>query len=107
MEITVVKFTLYPKDNPTGYAVGFNINTVNGRSFYRDTLVPLEQASGLEDDDIVEEAWSALKGGIFDTLQQLEQRPPLLGKSWIPREYRPIIDEEGEPEEENGESEQT
>lgn len=42
MVLKVIKYRLYPDDNPIGYAAGFNIKLINGRSFYAHTIVDLE-----------------------------------------------------------------
>lgn len=52
-KIKVVKFELYPADEPVGYAVGFSYEA-NGRSGYIDLVVPLAEASGKSNEEIVQ-----------------------------------------------------
>ena len=40
----VTRLEHYPKDNPVGWAVGFTVETSNGRSFYKDTTVSYQDA---------------------------------------------------------------
>ena len=54
-KIKVVKFKLYPADEPTGYAVGFTY-AANNRSGYIDTIVPLDEVSGKSSEEIVQHA---------------------------------------------------
>ena len=42
MQLKVIKYRLYPEDQPTGYAVRFNIKLINERSFYEYTIVDLD-----------------------------------------------------------------
>jgi hypothetical protein len=84
MQIRPVKFELYPRDNPSGYAVGFNITNINNRKFYRDTIVPLEQATDCSDEEVMEIAWEALKSGILQEVERLEEINPLIGRNWQP-----------------------
>ena len=41
----VTRLDHYPKENPTGWAVGFTVTTNNNRSFYRDTVISYTDAS--------------------------------------------------------------
>ena len=81
MQVKIAKFNLYPRDEPTGYAVGFSVELDNGRSFYRDTVVSLEDATGLSDDEIVQLGYAALKEGIKSTAETQGAKSPLLGQS--------------------------
>ena len=84
MQVVVARFELYPAEEPTGYCVGFQVTTRNGRSFYRDTVVPLADAAGKSDEEIAALAWQALKESIEAEVQRLESKPPLLGRPWTP-----------------------
>lgn len=92
MQIHIVKLELYPTEEPTGYAVGFNITTGNNRQFYRDTIVPLELCQGKDDGEIVDLAWTQLKSGIEDEVIRLESKSNLLGGTWIPPSNESTID---------------
>lgn len=80
MQLKVIKYRLYPEENPTGYAVGFNVKLVNGRSFYAHTVVDLE---GLEenktDEEIVQIAYTQLEKHIADRVATLTYIPSIEG----------------------------
>lgn len=86
MEVTIKRFDLYPSEEPYSYAVGFNIITANSRTFYRDTLVLLEEVPEFTDEQIVEAAWNKLKDGILTEVTRLESKSPLVGAVWNPPE---------------------
>jgi len=86
MEIRIAKFSLHPKDKPVGYAVGFNIVMDRGNSFYRDTVVSLEEAKDKSSDEIVLAAWNKIKEFIVDQALEEVDREPLLGSRWDPPE---------------------
>ena len=88
MQITIAKFHLYPQEDPSGYAVGFNVTASNGRSFYTDTIIPLTETQGKTDDQIVSMAYEQLQQGITDRVTTLEQRSPILGTGWTPPDDR-------------------
>ena len=103
MIVTIAKFGLYPKEDPSGYAVGFNITTDNGRSFYRDILVTLEEAQDKNDEEIVAVAWEKLEGGINQETERLMSKSTLLGREWNP--VRIALRDEGEESGDLGETE--
>ena len=123
MKIKLAKFQLYPASIPNGYAVGFNIATINNRQFYRDVLVSFEEAKDKTDEEIMEVAWGMMKTDIVKEVERLEEINPLLGKEWEPstlqedmitiiqkREARKIIEDdtkedEGEDGKEEGDGE--
>lgn len=82
--VTIARFELYPLDEPTGYCVGFNVTLSNGRSFYRDTVVPLEKASNKNDEEIVQEAWNMLEADILAEVDRLKSKSPVVGQVWTP-----------------------
>jgi len=86
MEVKVARFELYPIEEPTGYAVGFHIALDNGRSFYADALVPLTDADGKSDEEIVEIAWNTLKDSINARVEELSAKSPIVGSTWTPPE---------------------
>lgn len=76
MQLKVIKYRLYPEDNPTGYAVGFNIRLINGRSFYAHTIVNLEDLEeGRTDEEIIQIAYEQLKEHISDRVATLTYSP--------------------------------
>ena len=83
-EIRVVRFEIYPKDEPTCYCVGFSV-TCNNRHIYRDTQVPLDQAAecGCET-EIAQKAYDTLKESLATWIQQAAQKPSILGQTFVP-----------------------
>ena len=80
MQLKVIKFKLYPENQPTGYAVGFNIKLLNGRSFYAHTIVNLEDLEdGKTDEEIIQMAHSQLEGHIADRVGSLSYIPSIEG----------------------------
>ena len=104
MKIIIQKYQLYPKEKPEGYAVGFNIQTydsvtegegelavskeVQTAKYYKEQLVPLKDATGLSEDEIIDLAWQTVKLDVQEKEQELKQRPTYLGKEWIPIQDR-------------------
>lgn len=82
--VTIARFDLYPQEEPWGYCVGFNVSLSNGRSFYRDTVVPLEKASNKTDEEIVQEAWNMLEADILAEVDRLKSKSPVVGQVWAP-----------------------
>ena len=80
MKLKVVKYRLYPEENPTGYAVGFNIKLLNGRSFYAHTIVDLDDLEGSKtDEEIVQIAYEQLEEHIADRVGELAYIPRIEG----------------------------
>ena len=94
-EVKVVRFDLYPQEEPTGYAVGFSFSA-NNRSGYTDTLVTLDEAKDKSQEEIVSIALSKVKTGINTQLTSFESKSPVLGMSIDVSE----LDVEDEPIEE-------
>ena len=83
MQITIVRFGLYPEDAPTGYVVGFNV-THQTRTRYADTIVSLDAASGKTDEEIVALAWNALDAQFSQWKQSIDARPVFLNTTFVP-----------------------
>ena len=86
MKVTIAKLHLYPKEEPTGYAVGFSVEAKNGRGFYRDTVMPLEEVENFSDEEVASAAWNEMKEGIIAEVKRLEEKSSLLGKEFIVEE---------------------
>ena len=72
MQLKVIKYRLYPEESPTGYAVGFNIKLINGRSFYAHTIVNLDDLEeGKTDEEIIQMAYEQLEEHIADRVGEL------------------------------------
>jgi len=76
--IIIAKLESYPSDEPTGWAVGFNVTCDNGRTFYIDTPVSYDEAK--TDEEAVDKAYEKLKESIDTQIKELEEKSPLLGK---------------------------
>ena len=80
MQLKVIKYRLYPEDNPTGYAVGFNVKLINGRSFYAHTIVNLEDLEdGKTDEEITQIAYGQLEEHIADRVATMSYIPSIEG----------------------------
>ena len=80
MKLKVVKYRLYPEENPTGYAVGFNVRLINGRSFYAHTIVDLDDLEeGKTDEEITQIAYEQLEEHIADRVGELTYIPTIEG----------------------------
>ena len=80
MQLKVIKYRLYPEDNPTGYAVGFNVKLINGRSFYAHTIVDIEGLEeGKTDEEITQIAYGQLEEHIADRVGELTYIPRIEG----------------------------
>lgn len=89
MKLIIAKFELYPTDNPEGFAVGYRVHTNNNKSFYKDTVLPLERIEGKTEEEILQLAWSEVGVEILSKVEELESTPPLLGTTWYPPGYEP------------------
>ena len=79
-QLKVIKFKLYPEENPIGYAVGFNVNLINGRTFYAHTIVNLEDLEeGKTDEEITQIAYEQLEEHISDRVGSLSYIPSIEG----------------------------
>ena len=80
MQLKVIKYRLYPEEEPTGYAVGFNVRLTNGRSFYAHTIVNLEDLEeGKTDEEITQIAYEQLEEHIADRVSTLTYVPRIEG----------------------------
>ena len=79
-EVKVVRFDLYPQEEPTGYAVGFSFSS-NNRTGYIDTLVTLDEAKDKSQEDVVLLALSKVRTDINSHLASFESKSPMLGTS--------------------------
>lgn len=84
MEIKVARFELYPKEEPTAYAIGFDISFNNAQRFYRDTSIALTDTIDKDMDEIVGMAWDKLKDSIIQESEAKITKPEILGKRWNP-----------------------
>ena len=83
----VTRLEHYPKDNPVGWAVGFTVETSNGRSFYKDTTVSYQAAGN--DNLAVDLAYGKLQTIINEQIARYERQGTRLGSEYVVRTYNP------------------
>jgi hypothetical protein len=80
--VTVSRYELYPTDEPTCYCVGFvTKHNTKSSSNYIDTQVPLDDASGKSEDEIVQLGWAKVKDGIMSWATTVNNKPSILGST--------------------------
>ena len=94
MNIKVSRLNQHPADEPTGFAVGFTCECVNGRSFYTDTHVSFDDASS--DDEAVTVALDRLGESIQSRCDGLEAKSSLLGVDVTDQLSAPVVDDDDE-----------
>jgi hypothetical protein len=83
--ITITRYELYPKGEPTCYVVGFVVSCPTGqKTMYRDTQVPLDQAQGKTEQEIAQIAYSSLKESVDAWVCTEMAKPKILGSTFIP-----------------------
>ena len=83
----VTRLDHYPKENPTGWAVGFTVTTDNNRSFYRDTVISFTDAAN--DNLAIDLAYGRLQQKINDLTLTYEKQGSRLGSEYVARVYSP------------------
>ena len=78
--IIVSRYELYPSESPTGVCVGFNVMK-NGRSYYIDTIINIDDAKGKTDNEIVQMALSVLRPNINFWLSSVSSLSPIIGST--------------------------
>jgi len=107
--IKVTRMDHYPVDSPVSWAVGFTVETNNGRSFYRDTTVSYQEASN--DNLAIDIAYGKLQKKINQLVENFERQGSRVGSEYVVRTYTPppveqtTIVEEAIPETEEESSE--
>lgn len=99
MKAKVVRLAKYPKENPVGYAVGFEI-TVAGTTFYKDTVINFEDIVDGTEQGLVGAAWEIIKPDIELRREELEAASPIIGTTWYDENPEPEVIEEDQPIEE-------
>jgi len=82
-DIKVVRYDLYPEEEPTCYCVGFSV-TCNNQTMYRDTQVPLEDASGKTETEVAQLAYASLRDSIDTWAASASEKSGLLGQTFVP-----------------------
>jgi len=83
--ITIVRYELYPREEPTCYCVGFSATCPrSGRSMYRDTQVPLDTANTMTETEVAQEAYTAVKDSFDSWMCDIASKPSILGSQFVP-----------------------
>jgi hypothetical protein len=82
---TVARFEVFPKENPTCYVVGFTItHKGNLKTMYKDTQVPMADAAGKSDQEIVELGWNVIKTEIVKWCEATITVSPVINTTFVP-----------------------
>lgn len=84
MKINIAKYELYPAEQPEGVAVGYNVTTRNGRVFYIDTVVRVEDTNNLIEEEILAIAWDKLGPTVLAEVAEKEALGLIVGAEWLP-----------------------
>ena len=85
--IKVTRLDHYPKDNPVSWAIGFTVETNNGRSFYRDVTVSYQEAGN--DNLAIDLAYGKLQRKINQLVENYERQGSRVGSEYVVRTYTP------------------
>ena len=86
--IRVTRLDHYPVDNPVSWAIGFTVETSNGRSFYKDTTVSYQEAGN--DNLAIDLAYAKLQKIINEITARYEQQGSRLGSEYVNRDSPPV-----------------
>ena len=86
--IRVTRLDHYPVDNPVSWAIGFTVETSNGRSFYKDTTVSYQEAGN--DNLAIDLAYAKLQKIINEITARYEQQGSRLGSEYVNRDNPPV-----------------
>ena len=84
----VTRLDQYPAEDPTGWAVGFTVETDNGRSFYRDTVIPFTDADS--DNIAIDLAYGKLSKKLHMLTASYEKQGSRLGSEYVDRLNPPV-----------------
>ena len=83
--VNIVRYEQYPADEPNCYVVGYNIkHKLNGKIMYVDTQVSFTDASGLDEDQIVNIAWNKVLAGVKTWAFSVVNKSSLINSSYVP-----------------------
>ena len=86
--IRVTRLDHYPVDNPVSWAIGFTVETSNGKSFYKDTTVSYQEAGN--DNLAIDLAYAKLQKIINEITARYEQQGSRLGSEYVNRDNPPV-----------------
>lgn len=76
---TVTKFGLYPRPEPTGYSVGFQVDVTGGEKFYIDTVISLEDTEELSSSEVADAAWVQIRPEAVVRADQMAENAGVVG----------------------------
>jgi len=80
-DVTIVRFELYPAEEPSSWCVGYSIKNKNNHySMYVDTTVPKE----LSNDDALHQSWENVKENIKNWAHSVHCKSSLLNSKYCP-----------------------
>jgi hypothetical protein len=80
LNVIVSRFEPHPKEEPTGWVVGFLCTLENGKQFYVEDVVNFVNASN--EDEAVEYAWQSVQEQVNQKVQELSSKPSVAGKQF-------------------------
>ena len=86
IQLTVVRYEVYPADEPTAWCVGFSIrHTRTGKLAYRDCLLPFDQiAQSSAEDVVLDTAWHAVRTSTEQWYNSVKDTPVVIGSVFSP-----------------------
>jgi hypothetical protein len=83
--VNVVRYEQYPADEPNCYVVGYVIkHKYNSKNMYVDTQVSFTDASGLDEQAILNLAWHKVIDGIKNWAFSVVNKNPIINSSYVP-----------------------
>lgn len=83
--VNIVRYEQYPSDEPNCYVVGFSTkHKYNSKNMYVDTQISFTDASGLDDDKIINLAWEKVLPGIKTWAFSVVNKNPLINSNFVP-----------------------
>lgn len=85
VSVIVARYETYPSGEPTCFCVGFTMSyATNGSQKYMDVQVPLAQASGKTEEEVVALAYEALRPAIESWTSNVASKPSVIGTVFTP-----------------------
>ena len=82
-EVVIVRFELYPAEEPSSWCVGYNIKNKNNQySMFVDTTVPIDASKSNE--DVLHDAWDQVKSNVTCWVKNIHCKSSLLNTQFLP-----------------------
>ena len=99
--IKVVRFDLYPSNNPKYQVVAFDVRcTINDRRKYVETRIDIEDAKHMDETEVTTLAWKRVKDEVVKWFDEHATSNPMVGSSFEIPEDEPEKREEVKQKEE-------